>query len=152
LRRGGSELNRPLRRIVLDAHARTPLDSKVVSDSHPEWTTIVTSAHASRGRLEKLAKRANVLVAPAERGRVDLAWLLARLGQENVTSLLVEGGGEVHASFLLGGFAQRIAFFYAPKILGGAAAPGAVGGSGVASLTDAVRVRDMQWRRLGADL
>ena len=48
-----------------------------------------------------------------------MRWLLKKLGAENVTSLLVEGGGEVNASFLLGGFAQRVAFFYAPKILGG---------------------------------
>jgi riboflavin biosynthesis pyrimidine reductase len=46
---------------------------------------------------------------------LDLRWLLKKLGAENVTSLLVEGGGEVNASFLLGGLAQRVAFFYAPK-------------------------------------
>jgi riboflavin biosynthesis pyrimidine reductase len=50
---------------------------------------------------------------------IDLRWLLKKLGAENMTSLLVEGGGEVNASFLLGGLAQRVAFFYAPKILGG---------------------------------
>ena len=48
-----------------------------------------------------------------------LHWLLKKLGAENVTSLLVEGGGEVNASFLLGGLAQRVVFYYAPKILGG---------------------------------
>ena len=59
-----------------------------------------------------------------------MRWLLKKLGAENVTSLLVEGGGEVNASFLLGGFAQRVAFFYAPKILGGRDSRKAVAGEG----------------------
>jgi diaminohydroxyphosphoribosylaminopyrimidine deaminase/5-amino-6-(5-phosphoribosylamino)uracil reductase len=151
-RRGTKNSARALRRIILDAQARTPLHSQVLNDLHPEWTTIVSSAQASPRKLEQLAKRAQVLVAPAEQGRIDLDWLLDRLGQEEVTHLLVEGGGEVHASFLLGGYAQRIAFFYAPKILGGRAAPGPVGGVGVASLAKALPLLDVRWRRLGADL
>ena len=77
----------------------------------------------------------NVLVAPLKDSALrpppsalDLRWLLRKLGAENVTSLLVEGGGEVNASFLLGGFAQRVAFFYAPKILGGRDSRKAVAG------------------------
>ena len=52
------------------------------------------------------------------------------LGSAQVTSLLVEGGGEVNASFLMDGLAHRIAFFYAPKVLGGRAARKAVAGEG----------------------
>jgi len=64
----------------------------------------------------------------------------------------VEGGGEVNASFLLGGFAQRVAFFYAPKILGGRNSRKAVAGEGVESLADALQLREVKWRRLGDDL
>ena len=49
----------------------------------------------------------------------QLGLALEKLGAENITGLLVEGGGEVNASFLLGGFAQRVVFFYGPRILGG---------------------------------
>src|SRR5205814_10403651 len=79
---------------------------------------------------------------------LDLRWLLKTLGAEDVTSLLVEGGGEVNASFLLQGLAHRIAFFYAPKILGGRNAVPAVGGAGVARLDEALRLTDIQWRNL----
>ena len=58
-------------------------------------------------------------IAPLRDGVTDLRWLMKNLGAEQVTSLLVEGGGEVNASFHFGGHAQRVAFFYAPKILGG---------------------------------
>ena len=65
---------------------------------------------------------------------------------------MVEGGGEVNASFLLGGFTQRVAFFYAPKILGGRDSRKAVAGEGVKRLDEVIILRDIKWRRLGADL
>ena len=84
--------------------------------------------------------------------QIDLRWLLRKLGGENVTSLLVEGGGEVNASFLLGGLAQRVAFFYAPKILGGRDSRKAVAGDGAKSLAEALQLRDVEWKRIGPDL
>jgi diaminohydroxyphosphoribosylaminopyrimidine deaminase/5-amino-6-(5-phosphoribosylamino)uracil reductase len=83
---------------------------------------------------------------------MDLSWLMRQLGAEGVTSLLVEGGGEVHASFLFGGLAHRIAFYYAPKILGGRDARKAVGGDGARQWPEILRLRDARWRRLGDDL
>jgi diaminohydroxyphosphoribosylaminopyrimidine deaminase/5-amino-6-(5-phosphoribosylamino)uracil reductase len=81
-----------------------------------------------------------------------LRWLLGKLGAGNVTSLLVEGGGEVNASFLLKGLAHRVAFFYAPKVLGGRDAVKAVGGMGAKSLAEALTLRGVEHRRLGQDL
>ena len=141
-----------IRRFILDARARTPLDAQVVSDEFAAHTTIVVTHAASARKVTALAQRARVLVAPGRAGRINLRWLLKKLGSESVTSLLVEGGGEVNASFLLEGLAQRVAFFYAPKILGGRDAIKAVGGEGILKLADAIRLRDVEWRRLGPDL
>jgi diaminohydroxyphosphoribosylaminopyrimidine deaminase/5-amino-6-(5-phosphoribosylamino)uracil reductase len=141
-----------LRRIVLDSRARTPLTAKVVNDESAALTTIVVGNRAPEKRAAALAKKVNVIVAPPANSKLSLRWLLKKLGAENVTSLLVEGGGEVNASFLLGGFAQRVAFFYAPKILGGRDSRRAVGGEGARSLTEVIQLRDIEWRRLGEDL
>jgi len=149
-----------LRRIVLDSLARTPLTAKVVSDEFAAFTTIVVSQRAPKNRIAALAKRVNVIVAPTKRhssfsilhSSLDLRWLLKKLGAENITSLLIEGGGEVNASFLLGGFAQRVAFFYAPKILGGRDSRKGVAGEGAKRLSEAVKLQDVQWRKLGDDL
>jgi len=65
---------------------------------------------------------------------------------------LVEGGGETKAAFLAGGFAQRVAFFYAPKILGGRDARKAVAGDGAQSLKDIIELQDIEWRKTGPDL
>jgi diaminohydroxyphosphoribosylaminopyrimidine deaminase/5-amino-6-(5-phosphoribosylamino)uracil reductase len=147
------------RRIILDSLARTPLDAKVVSDEFAALTTIVVGNGAPKNRVAALAKKADVLVGPTantkykiQNTKLDLRWLLQKLGAENVTSLLVEGGGEVNASFLLGGFAQRAAFFYAPKILGGRDSRKAVAGEGVKKLSEAVQLREIEWKRIGGDL
>jgi diaminohydroxyphosphoribosylaminopyrimidine deaminase/5-amino-6-(5-phosphoribosylamino)uracil reductase len=158
---------KPLRRIILDSRARTPLAAKVVSDEFAALTTIVVSQSAPKSRVAALAKKVNVLVAPIQKvGRassragssgasphqIRLDWLLKKLGAENVTSLLVEGGGEVNASFLLGGLAQRVAFFYAPKILGGRAARKGVAGAGANNMSEVIQLREVEWRKLGEDL
>jgi diaminohydroxyphosphoribosylaminopyrimidine deaminase/5-amino-6-(5-phosphoribosylamino)uracil reductase len=145
-----------LRRIVLDSMARTPLKAKVVSDELAHLTTIVVSKNAPKNRVAALAKRVNALVAPLT-GRMpvlllDLRWLLTQLGSENVTSLLVEGGGATNASFLFNGLAQRVAFFYAPKILGGSDSLKGVAGNGVTRLTDAIRLRNVEWQKADDDL
>jgi diaminohydroxyphosphoribosylaminopyrimidine deaminase/5-amino-6-(5-phosphoribosylamino)uracil reductase len=169
--RQSSIADHPLRRIVLDSMARTPLEAKVVSDERAVLTTIVVSGAAPKKRVAALAKRVRVLVAPLHVAQVqssmfevqsskfrllppptlDLSWLLEKLGSENVTSLLVEGGGEVNASFLLQGLAQRIAFFYAPKILGGRDSRRAVAGVGARSLDEVLNLTQLEWRRLGED-
>src|SRR6185369_12263065 len=141
-----------LRRIILDSRARTPLRAKVVADPFPHLTTVVVTKAAPKKRIQLLSKKVNVWIAPARNGRISLAWLLRKLGAENVTSLLVEGGGEVNASFLLGGLAQRVAFFYAPKILGGREARKAVGGEGVQRVRDRLKLHDVEWHHLGPDL
>ena len=141
-----------LRRIVLDSQARTPLDAKIVSDDLAGLTTIVVSRQAPKKRLVALAKLVRVIAAPVSKSGLDLRWLLKKLGTENITSLLVEGGGEVNASFLLGGLAQRVAFFYAPKILGGREARKGVAGDGAKSLSEALQLCDVAWQRLGEDL
>ena len=148
-----------LRRIVLDSMARTPLDAKVVSDEHAALTMVVVGRRAPQKRVASLANRVHVMVAPERKSQIsnfksqiNLPWLLKKLGAEGVTSLLVEGGGEVNASFLLGGLAHRVAFFYAPKIIGGRNCRPAVAGEGAAGLAGAVNLADIRWRRLGPDL
>ena len=149
---GGWQIGNPIRRFILDSQARTPLGAKVVSDEFAALTTIVVSNAAPKKRVAALVKKVKVIVAPVSNSSLDLRWLLKILGAENVTSLLVEGGGEVNASFLLGGHAQRVTFFYAPKILGGRDARKGVAGDGAKSLREVIQLREVAWRKLGEDL
>ena len=74
------------------------------------------------------------------------------LGKSGVSSVLVEGGGEVHWSFLSEGLAQRVHAFLAPLVLGGRDAVPAVGGDGFASPQEGVRLKFVEVRRLDGDL
>lgn len=140
-----------LRRIILDANARTPLTAKVVTDMQAELTTIVISRSAPPRRARALGRKVQVWTAPARDGKIDLRWLLQKLGSQDSTSLLVEGGGEINASFLFSGLANRVAFFYAPKILGGSNSRKAVAGKGAGRLDEIIQLENVKWRRIGPD-
>jgi diaminohydroxyphosphoribosylaminopyrimidine deaminase/5-amino-6-(5-phosphoribosylamino)uracil reductase len=151
IRQSGFE-DKKLRRIVLDPTGRIPLQSKVIIDHLAPWTTVVVTRAASPRRLSALRRQVNVWQAPVRNGGIDLRWLLKKLGRDQVASLLVEGGGETNASFLSQRLAHRVAFFYAPMVLGGRDAPKAVAGDGLSNLTSRIILRDVQWRGLGGDL
>jgi diaminohydroxyphosphoribosylaminopyrimidine deaminase / 5-amino-6-(5-phosphoribosylamino)uracil reductase len=154
----------PLRRIILDSLGRTPSTAKVVRDGDAKRTTIFVSRNAPLSRVKELRKTAEVEVAPLrnernrisgnskQKPRLDLRWILQRLGAEGVTSLLVEGGGEVNASFLMDGLAHRVAFFYAPRILGGRDARKAVAGEGARNWAEVLRLDEVRWKQVGEDL
>ncbi|MBI3880749.1 MAG: bifunctional diaminohydroxyphosphoribosylaminopyrimidine deaminase/5-amino-6-(5-phosphoribosylamino)uracil reductase RibD [Verrucomicrobia bacterium] len=141
-----------LRRIILDSRARTPLTAQVLRDKFAALTTIVVTKAAPARRVAALRRRVSVLAAPTRGGRVDLRWLLKRLGRDSVTSLLVEGGGEVNGAFLDQRLVQRVAFFYAPKILGGRDARRGIAGIGATKISETVPLREVEWRRLGEDI
>lgn len=120
-RRDGPERSR--RRIILDAQARTPLGAKVLCDAAADATTVVVTRTAPKERVAALRQKAQVLVAPATKKGIDLPWLLDRLGRENVTALLVEGGGETNASFLEKGWRNGWLSFMLRLFWEGAARP-----------------------------
>lgn len=150
--RGPGARRKSWRRIVLDSQARTPLTAQVVTDARAAQTLIVVASGAPAERVEALRRHCTVVEAPTTgKGRIDPRWLLEQLGGEGVTSLLVEGGGEVNAAFLEAGLVQRVAFYYAPKILGGRNARPAVGGDGAVSLAAAHELDDVEFLPFGRD-
>ena len=140
-----------LKRIVLDPRARTPLDSKILNDEGASTTIIIVSPNASVTRLKRLEKKCAVMSCPLKKGKFDLKYLLKKLGKQNITNLLVEGGGETNAAFIESGFVNRITFFYAPKILGGRDARTGVAGEGL-PLKPGFFLERIRWRNLGSDL
>jgi len=87
-----------------------------------------------------------------DQGRVDLAALLDRLGKREVTSLLVEGGGSVLASFFEGRLVDKVLAFVAPLIIGGQDALTPVKGTGASRLADALRLDRVSVDRVGEDV
>ena len=140
-------------RVVLDSHARLSPALRIFARPHARKTLVAVTSAAPPERVARIEKTgARVVRCISRRGRVSVRDLWRRLGRMGVMSLLVEGGGEMIASVMDARLADRIAFFIAPKIIGGRRAPTAVEGEGIKRMSGAIRVERMSVRRLGADL
>jgi diaminohydroxyphosphoribosylaminopyrimidine deaminase/5-amino-6-(5-phosphoribosylamino)uracil reductase len=140
-------------RIILDSRLRLPLDAKLVTLNSQAPTWVATTGQAPPDTVRAMEDHGvQVLVLPADEGRVSLPALLQYLGERQVQSVLVEGGAETLGAFFDQRLVHQFHFFYAPKILGGVKAPAMVGGQGVTHLGEAHIVRNLSIRHLGVDL
>jgi len=139
-------------RIIIDSMARTPLDAHVVTDGLAP-TIIVVTPEAPKDRIHALsACGAEVFVAKAKQGGVDLRELFKALTRQCISSILIEGGGSINASVLAENLVDKIYWFIAPKIIGGQGALGPVGGQGVTDVNHAYLFEDMNVEPIGQDL
>jgi diaminohydroxyphosphoribosylaminopyrimidine deaminase / 5-amino-6-(5-phosphoribosylamino)uracil reductase len=152
---GVSDPQDPLR-VVVDSLARTPPTARLL---HPEVMArggkvlIACTKLAPPGRIQALREAgADVVEFEPASGLVPLPGLMAELGRRSVASLLVEGGGQIHWSFLQGRLAHRVMVYIAPKLIGGFQAPGWVGGPGLPKMADAWRLTGTEIIRIGEDL
>ncbi len=136
--RSGKERARPLLRIVLDSQLRIPLGSKMVASANNDVMVVGTSAAPEQRRkaLEKAGIR--VLVADGPGGRTDPVKVLEYLAKEKYLSLMVEAGAKVNWTMLDAQIADKVLFYYAPKILGGMESLPVAGGKGRMRRVDAI--------------
>jgi diaminohydroxyphosphoribosylaminopyrimidine deaminase/5-amino-6-(5-phosphoribosylamino)uracil reductase len=149
----GLNPNPHLMRAVLDTRLRTPADAAML-EREPQDIVFFCGESAAADRRKTLEGRGAAVVEVGDDGQGgrDLRQVLRWLGAHGASSVLVEGGGEVHWSFLHEGLAQGVRAFVAPLVLGGREAISAVGGAGFASPQEAVRLRFVEVRKLGEDL
>ena len=140
-------------RIILDTHLRTPVDSLVVCQTKETPTIVASGPKPYKKRREELeGKGVEVLSLPLMRGRVSLPELLKHLGNRDITSLLVEGGAEVHGGFFYDNLVDKVYLFFAPKIIGGNRAVPMVGGFGVGKVAEALTLKNLTIRRFDDDI
>jgi diaminohydroxyphosphoribosylaminopyrimidine deaminase/5-amino-6-(5-phosphoribosylamino)uracil reductase len=133
-------------RVVLDSRLRLPPSLRLFRQGSGAPTLVAHVSGQPRPR-----RGVEYLRCRSRGGRVDLRDLLARLAARGVVNLLVEGGAEVHASFLRERLADRAVLFVAPKVLGGDGLSW-TGSLGAHRMADALRLVDVEVRRAGEDL
>ena len=141
-------------RVVLDANLRTPAGAAVLDPGRESEadTLIFHASDADASRRDALAGQGVELIQVSRHARgVDLGEVLARLGERGLVRLLVEGGAQVHGSFLDLGLADRAAIFIAPRIVGDASALSFAAGSGAESIEGAWRLVRTEVQALGSD-
>lgn len=143
------------RKVVFDSVARTPTTARLFDEDPqgvPGRVTVFVTDDAPAARVAALRDRgAEVVAVSAQRGRPDVAAALAELHARDVTSLLLEGGGTLAWDFFACRSVDRVAWFIAPKLLGGSAA-GPLGGLGVASVDEAFTLDGVRTETIGHDL
>ena len=137
-------------RIILDTHLRTPLDAQVIIDQQaPTW--IVTGAEVDQNRVSQFSEL-GIEVLKMESQKISIKEMIVVLGKRGITSLFVEGGAEVHGSFLKEHAFQQIITYIAPKLIGGKNAPTSFGGQGIEHIAEAVSLNIKQVDLIGSDI
>jgi diaminohydroxyphosphoribosylaminopyrimidine deaminase/5-amino-6-(5-phosphoribosylamino)uracil reductase len=140
-------------RVVLDSQARTPPEAKIVNSSGEAPVIILTCMEAPEERVRALKKAgARVVPVSSADGRVVIESAFSYLARNGITSVLIEGGGQVHASALGAGMVDKVVWFIAPLLIGGREAPGPLGGQGPASLAGATPLERVSVSRLEKDI
>jgi diaminohydroxyphosphoribosylaminopyrimidine deaminase/5-amino-6-(5-phosphoribosylamino)uracil reductase len=146
----GEKGNHPIR-LIMDSKLRTPLDAQILDTTEaPTW--IFTSKRASVEKIEQYEEKGVRIFQSKDEDRVSIDFMLQTLGQEQIASLLVEGGGELNASFLQGNYVNKVIAYLAPTLIGGNLAPSSFRGEGFTTLSNAVHLEDIQYVQVGQDL
>jgi diaminohydroxyphosphoribosylaminopyrimidine deaminase / 5-amino-6-(5-phosphoribosylamino)uracil reductase len=139
-------------RVILDSALGVGLEAKVLQNQDKAKTLVATTPRADKQKFAALQRMGiEVLIIPPDsRDKVDIAKLLKVLGEREVTSLLVEGGGEVITSFLRLNLADKLVAIIAPKILG--KGTDAVGDLNITDLSKAYQLTFDKVYRSGVDI
>jgi diaminohydroxyphosphoribosylaminopyrimidine deaminase / 5-amino-6-(5-phosphoribosylamino)uracil reductase len=136
--RSGLPRSRPLLRIVLDSQLRLPLQSKMVAGARADVLVVGTSAAPAARRKALEEAGVQVLIADGTGGRTDPRRVIEYLAEHRYLSLMVEAGSRVNWTMLDSQIADKVLFYYAPKILGGLKSVPVAGGTGRQRRVDAI--------------
>ena len=140
-------------RIVIDP--MLSIDEKarllhIPSDAETILVTGQTIDVAKADRMKKLGVR--VMRMPLENGSFDFTQLMTAFGAKDITSLLIEGGGNLIGSAIQAGVVDKTLFFFAPKILGGDDGVPICRGVGPAAMKDCLDLNSIQTRQFDDDV
>ncbi len=138
-------------RIICDSNLKTPITSQIVRTADKVKTIIATCCDSEARYKSYLSSGCQVLVTKEKNGRIDLDDLMNKLGENNIDSILLEGGGTLNWAALESGIVQKVQGYISPKLFGGATAKTPVEGIGVSSPKSAVLLKNSSIIRLGED-
>lgn len=137
-------------RVILDSTLKIPLESKVVTDQQAETWIFTSQQHSEQKRIELENLGVKVFVT-SDLIRVNLNEMLKILGEHSISSLLVEGGGEVNASFMNQNLVDKVIVYLAPKLIGGKNAPTFLEGTGFDKMGQAIELEEIELTKIGPD-
>lgn len=139
-------------RVVFDSNLTLSADAAMLTQNSSAETWIFCGQDAAAGHASTLEMAGGVIkkVLRGSDGHINLLEVLKNLGQQGVTSLLVEGGAAVHGAFLRQGLYDEANIYIAPVFVGEQGVPLITGP--LDSLAGGLRLKNVQTRRLGSDV
>jgi diaminohydroxyphosphoribosylaminopyrimidine deaminase / 5-amino-6-(5-phosphoribosylamino)uracil reductase len=150
--RSGNARRRPLLRVVLDSSLRIPLDSRIVQSVADDVLVFFSSADETK-KNELVARGIRVEKIPSSGpdGRPDIRAVLRRLGELEITSVMIEGGSIVNAMALASGVVDKVFLYYAPKIMASEGSIPFASDASLPKLNKSLQVKHARAHRFGED-
>lgn len=140
-------------RVIIDSNLDLPHSSKIVKTARQLKTIVFCGQQADTHRKAFLQEAGLTIVQlAADENKLPLEEVLRVLGEMEIMTLLVEGGGEVNGYLIEKGLIDKVYWFIAPKIVGGRESPTPVGGTGILQLKDALFIKSMEIERFDEDI
>ncbi|HHT9111547.1 MAG TPA: bifunctional diaminohydroxyphosphoribosylaminopyrimidine deaminase/5-amino-6-(5-phosphoribosylamino)uracil reductase RibD [Candidatus Brocadiaceae bacterium] len=148
-----TEGGRNPRRIIIDSNALLPLNSRLLNTINESEVVVAVNKNAQVERIEILRQLGcRVIQTCNTMDRVDLKELFYRLGEMELTNILVEGGSRVITSFFEERLVDKVMVFIAPIIIGGEGARSPVLGKGIDTIREATEIREITVQRISKDI
>ena len=146
-----TSLSKRLIKIVVDSQLSTPSQAEILKNP----PIIIATLHAAPGQetanRDSLSPKAQILEVKEKEGLVNIRDMMRKLARLNITSILVEGGGNLIGSLFDEGLVDKVLFFISPKIIGGKEAISSVMGKGISHPDKAFRLKNVRLKRIGED-
>jgi diaminohydroxyphosphoribosylaminopyrimidine deaminase / 5-amino-6-(5-phosphoribosylamino)uracil reductase len=150
--RSGLSRRRPLLRVILDSHLRLPPDSRVAQTTKSDVLVFCSFAEEKKKqRLREHGIEVEQVASAGLNGRPDLPAICRHLAEREITSIMIEGGALVNWAALASGVADKIFFYYAPRILAGMGSVPFASGDGFRRLSEAAHLKSLRLHRFGED-
>jgi diaminohydroxyphosphoribosylaminopyrimidine deaminase/5-amino-6-(5-phosphoribosylamino)uracil reductase len=150
--RSGLSRRRRLLRVIVDSHLRLPLESRIVKTADRD--VLVFCSFAEEKRKQQLQSRdiqVEQVASSGPDGRPDLQAICRRLAEREITSVMIEGGAMVNWAALASGTADKVFFYYSPKILAGTGSVPFAAGAGFRKMSEAAHLKWLRLHRFGED-
>lgn len=140
-------------RLILDSQLRLPLAARILSTLEEGPIYIFASPHVPQKKESLLRNKGlEVVRLPTRTGKISLSRLLRWLGQREISSVLIEGGGRLFTSLIERKLADKLFLFISPRLIGGEKAPSFFEGKGVGRVRDAFQLKKISTFRIGPDI
>ncbi|KMY52450.1 bifunctional diaminohydroxyphosphoribosylaminopyrimidine deaminase/5-amino-6-(5-phosphoribosylamino)uracil reductase RibD [Peribacillus loiseleuriae] len=139
-------------RIILDSQLRTPLEAKVTDCKEAKTWIVTAEGTDAEKRAALIGKGVELIDVPLTETGLNLEFLLNELYRRGVTDVLVEGGGEINASFLRAGLIDKYIVYVAPKVLAGKHSLTPFSGLDAETMDEAIDLSFHQIDKIGDDL